>query len=426
MWGIKREVKVKTRSVRNEKGLALLSALTAIMLLTFVAIEVSYDTNVEYLLAAQQVNRVKAYEAARAGLEISLLRIHIYKTAMASFGSQLGASAAMLDPIWQFPFSWPPVLPDNISTVDKSQLKKLVSESQLQSQYMVTIESEGSKIDINDLGSELEGLRLATRRQLEVLFQSQIQNNRDFSRRFSSFNFTELINNIQDWIDPDSESLNGGPESALYPGADSQFVPPNQPFKTLSELQMVAGMTDEFFNLLAPRITVYGVKGVNVNYSSREVLMSLDPTMTEEAVKNIMKRRDNLQEGGPFRDANDFFGFAQGFGVDVRRIQQNGVPLYFAPEMNFRIKATGQFANVTREIEVVTYDYQNLIPRYNQMFMEEWERQQSGQVNPQGQTPITNPTQPTQGQAGQGPGAAQGPQISPPQGRPTIVYWKET
>lgn len=411
---------------KNERGLALLSALTAIMILTFVAIEISYESNVEYLLAAQQVNRVKAYEAARAGLEISLLRIHIYKTAMASFGSQLGASASMLDPIWQFPFSWPPVLPDEISVVDKDQVKSLVAESLLQAQYLVTIESEGSKIDINDLGSELEGLRLATRRQLETLFQAQIQNNESFSRSYASFNFTELINNIQDWIDVDTESLNGGAESAFYPDADNQFVPPNQPFKTLSELQMVKGMTDEFFQLLAPRLTVYGVKGVNINYSSKEVLMSLDPSMTEEAVQNIMKRRDNLQEGGPFRDENDFFSFAQGFGVDVRRIQNNGVPLYFTPEMNFRIKATGQFANVTREIEVVTYDYQNLISRYNEMYLEEWQRQQSGQ---QGQPLDNNPPPPPatgQNPTGQGPATNQGPKISPPQGRPTIVYWKET
>ncbi|MCB0411551.1 MAG: hypothetical protein KDD22_03445, partial [Bdellovibrionales bacterium] len=97
-----------TRPLKNNRGMALLMALMAVMLMTFIAMEVSYDTNVEYLIASQQVNRLKAYYAARAGVEISLLRIVIYKQIMATWGPSLGENKTLLDPVWSMPFMWPP------------------------------------------------------------------------------------------------------------------------------------------------------------------------------------------------------------------------------------------------------------------------------------------------------------------------------
>src|ERR1035437_6935027 len=64
--------------LKSEKGVALLIALFAMTLMTFIAVEVSYDTSVDYVVAAQQVNRVRAYYAAKSGIEISLLRIMLY------------------------------------------------------------------------------------------------------------------------------------------------------------------------------------------------------------------------------------------------------------------------------------------------------------------------------------------------------------
>ena len=79
-------------------------ALFAMTLMTFIAVEVTYDTSVDYVVAAQQVSRIKAYYAAKSGIEMSLLRIMLYKQAMATLGDTLGANKSMLDPIWNFPF----------------------------------------------------------------------------------------------------------------------------------------------------------------------------------------------------------------------------------------------------------------------------------------------------------------------------------
>src|SRR5437016_2704640 len=85
--------------LRNQRGVAILIALVAMTLLTFIALEVSYDTSVDYVVAAQQVNRIKAYYAAKSAMEISLLRVMLYKQAMATIGDSI-PNKSMLDPVW--------------------------------------------------------------------------------------------------------------------------------------------------------------------------------------------------------------------------------------------------------------------------------------------------------------------------------------
>ena len=48
-------------------------------------------------------------------------------------------------------------------------------------------------------------------------------------------------------------------------------------------------MKDEFYDLLEPRVTIYGMKGINPNLANKEVLKSLDPGMTDEAIAAIAR-----------------------------------------------------------------------------------------------------------------------------------------
>ncbi|MGE0762064.1 MAG: general secretion pathway protein GspK [Bdellovibrionales bacterium] len=420
---IKNRMPSPFRILRQRRGVAILVALFAIMLLIFVATEVSYDTSVEYIVARQQVNRLKAYYAARAGTEISLLRILIYKKAVAAVTSSLGDNAkqqmAMLDPVWQMPFTWPPVLPDTVTGVDRSNIEDIVKESTLDAQYLATIESEGGKIDINDLGSISKPLREATKAQILKIFISETDNNDDFRQKYRDFRFEELVNNMIDWVDDDSESLNGGGERDKY-DVRSDFIPPNAPFKTFKELNMVAMMNEDFYNLLINRVTIFGTKGINVNYAPREVLAALDPSMREDALNAILKRRSDPNEGGPFQNEEDFFTFASRQNVNTQAIQKSGVPLLFGTEYNFRIRSTGRYSNVNREITSITFDLENLRDRYLGLLDKEAENKNNngGASSATGNTgAVTTPS---------GPAAAEKPKIVAPKGRPTVVYWDET
>lgn len=415
-------------AIKRQSGVALLIALFAMTLMTFIAVEVSYDTSVDYVVAAQQVNRLRAYYAAKSGIEISLLRLMLYKQVMSTVGASLGPNKSMLDPIWNFPFMWPPTLAGTgkATEVDKDILKEAVDESLMQGvSYATTITPEGGKIDINDLGSDIEALKKAMIQRVLKIFQSEMEHNEDFKRKYSNVRFEEVVNNIADYIDEDKESLNGGDETAGYRDLEDHDIqmPPNRPLRTLDELHQVALMKDDFYNLLKDKVTVFGTKGININYSNKEILMTIDPSMTNEAVDKIIARRNDMKLGGPFKDNKDLFGYIQPYGVDVKAIEDSKIPLLYDMEFNFRVTSTGLSANVKREITAVVYDYQNLTPRFAQMLEEQWKKNHPDPGNVGNQT--TSGAAPAAGNQQQQQGAGQNQQIQFTKGRPTVVYWEE-
>ncbi len=393
-------------------------ATACIMMISYFALELSYDSNVEYEVNSKSLNRLKSYYAAKSAVQLSLLRIKIYQQAQSKFGQQLGGNSAMLDQIWQFPFAWPLPLPPDLNAVDKDSFSTLTKESIMDASYIVTIEDEGSKIDLNDLVSSSKSLRETAQKQLLAIFQQKMKEDEAFGREFANFRFDELINSIADWMSAKSQSANGGDKRQAYQqlNADSQTTeyPPNRAFRTLGELHMVPGMTDKIFNLLEPRITIYGMKGINPNLASKEVLLTLDAGMTEEAVSEVLKRRGDPQEGGPFKSEDDFWQFVEGKGV---RVESNPRPsLIFDPIMNFRIRANGEFAGSSREITAIVMDLNKTAAKIKSITDKE----------KQGPGAAANPGKPPGGAApGANPPGAKTQQAPIPKGPPRVVYWNE-
>lgn len=400
--------------LKSQKGMALLLALFFMMIMMFISQELSYDTNVDYAVAANQVKRIEAFYAAKAGIELSLLRINFYKQAMAQLGDnpEIGKK---LEIIWSLPFSWPPSMAGaKVTEVDKSMMKEVVEDSLMKAQYMATISPEGGKIDINDLGSDIPKFKKNMIQQLENVFKAELEHNEEFSEKYRGYNFLELVNNIADYIDEDSEGLNGGDESAGYSDINEPglTLPPNRPLRTVDELHQVAGMKDDFYNVLAPRVTVFGTKGINVNYAPKEVVLALDESMTDEAADKVIARRNSNKAGeGPFKDENDFYNFIQGFGANVAAMKERNIPLLFGTELNFRVISTGLVPSpknpVKRQITAVTYDYENLTKSLAKKLDE-----RDNENNPPPDPP-------------KDPGKDNQKKIKPPKGRPPVVYWEE-
>jgi general secretion pathway protein K len=352
------------RHLQNQKGSAILFSVFFMSLLMFIALEISKDTVVEYQGSLNTVKRVQAYYAAKACTELSLLRIKTYQQATRSLGSAQSGQpqmidTSMLDIIWQFPLSWPLALPtdNDMSMANQDEIKKANTQSTFKHRFSSQISSESGKIDINDLASPSKVIREKTRVQILDIFQAKIREQGDFSKKYYNFRFEDLLNHVTDWIDADKNSLMGGDEGSHYRDMQSLYIPPNQPFKTVDELHMVKMMEDELYEVLAPNITVFGGKGINVNYADKTMLMALDTGITEQVVTEIMKRRNDINLGGPFKDEKDFFGFIGGFGVNTTNFNKDKIPLYFDPEINFRISCIGNVGNLNREITSIVFDF---------------------------------------------------------------------
>ena len=375
-------MKTKTRSAyffnkKNERGAAILIALFTVTFVIFLAGEISKQSFIEYFSSANAVKKVQAHHAAQACLRLSLLRIKGYQQASFALGSVI-PDPGLLDKIWNFPLSWPPMIPKEASEFDNSTLTKTIGTSLFKHQFLSSISSEGGKIDINDLGSPSEGLRNKTKTQLLQRLQARVLNEEDlFARRYSDFSFEELVNNIADWIDSDQESLNGGGESAYYSDLGNLFIPPNRPFKTMEELHMVSDMTDDIYEILKKEITLYGIKGINLNQAGKDVLLSLfseyDPQLASEIVKGIMDQRKNPSLGGPFKNEKEFMNFLSNY-IDVGTFnnEEKKIPLFFGKETNFLISCTGISGKMTREIQAVVYDPNTITKRLQSILIEDW------------------------------------------------------
>lgn len=416
-------------SSRNQKGIAIILAVFCTVLIVYLVNEVTYETNVEYLIHAQSVNRLKAYYAARSGVELSLLRIKIYKKVQKQFGKNLGSQAGLLNMIWSFPLSWPPVLPEEVSGVEKEVVQDKVQDSLLDATFTTTILDEGSKIDLNDLASPSKTIREATKNQLLRVFNNKIENDRDWARDHADLQPSVLVNNIIDWVDEDTQSLNSGGERDFYPKLPSTITtpfPPNRGFRTLEELRLVAGMTNDYFELLAPQVTVYGAKAINPNSASRDVIKSLDPSITDEVVTAFLKRREDPSQGGHFKKADEFWDYLNSQGARVPQETQQNVPLTFEAVLNFRIRSVGEYKGSIREIEAVVMDIEASAAVVAEKIKKENQANAggaggAGATQPQIDPLTGRPVQQQQQQAGAGSNNNQ----TPSKGPPRVVYWFE-
>ncbi|MGZ5279284.1 MAG: general secretion pathway protein GspK [Pseudobdellovibrionaceae bacterium] len=346
---------------KNQKGVALLIAVFTVVIITYLVSEILYDTNVEYIVNSQAVNRLKAYYAAKSGLQISLLRIKIYNKVQKQVGGQLPeAQKKLLEMIWQFPLSWPPMIPEEASGVDKDMIKDKVKESAMDAVYVTSISDEGSKIDLNDLGSPSKGLREITKKLLMQIFENRMKNDEAWARTSEGIEYEKVINNMIDWVDGDSVGSSGSDERSPYGNITTEKpYPPNRSFRTVDEIRMVAGMTDDIFDMLRDRVTVYGTRAINPNHATGEVLKALDVSLNDEVITKILTRR-NDPDKGPFKDEKDFWGFVNAEGGNVSEEAQKAIPLVFTQVTNFRIRSTGEFGGANREIEAVVFDFSNV------------------------------------------------------------------
>jgi general secretion pathway protein K len=394
-----------------------LISITMVFIISFLAVEVSRETKIEYIVTSQEFQRIRAYYAAKSGVELSLLRIRVYQRVMDMLGDKADDMSAMLDKVWQFPFVWPPVYPDSLAQVDKNMIKDSVKDSLMgDASYRTEISAESSKIDLNDLASPSESLAEHTRQQLIKLIQNRFDSDDDFAQAYRGLEAEELVNNIADWVDKDGDGRNQGDETSPYSDLQIEGIPPNRPFRTLEELRMVDGIDDQLFDLLKNRVTVYGLKGVNVNFADKEILMSIDEIITEEVADDILTRR-NDPEIGPFKSKEDFISYLKDeWNLDTENLEkEEAIPIYVEPEYNFRITSIGAFGKTMRKITAIVYDIDEAQDRLAAMITTTTTSSTTTTSQKPGQTQTTTTTSSTSSTT----------RKRDRTGRPNVIYWHE-
>ena len=379
---------------RRQKGMAVIMVLSALLFTVLIIQQTVFETQVEHASSAKELHDLQAYYAAKAGLEIGLLRLRTYnKLVRLQKGMGGGALDAYMSMIWRLPFEWPP------------PLLKLKSKPFMKAKYTTHIMPTAGRLDLNDLHSPSPELTVWTWDQLFNLFkatgeEAYLKNNEKSlgSRRIDPVpeaEIRQIINNIRDWIDEDNQQFDisltrrgggsspGLPETARY--SAEQLPPANRFFVNKEELRLVSGITDEIYNRLSPYITVYGEKGLNINHMDSLLLRSLG--MDDETAQTIVQDTSKLINPLVF-SKNSFFTFLSKMGmrdwVDYQtkpgglfemadrfektetasfRKKIKGKPklaradfLLFNPPHNFKIVSTGQAGRSRKTITAVYMD----------------------------------------------------------------------
>ena len=159
----------------------------------------------------------------------------------------------------------------------------------------------------------------------------------------------ELIGNIKDWVDPDSErsGIWGGDEDALYDNYEPRYRSKNGRFDTVEELRMVHGVTDEVWALFGEGLSVHTQNfKVNINSSSPEMIRALiraysDPAIVpmqliDTKIPELMAERIFI----PYARPTDFISRVQAKGITLR--DTNRLKSVISTDSKvFRLSSTG-------------------------------------------------------------------------------------
>ena len=85
-----------------------------------------------------------------------------------------------------------------------------------------------------------------------------------------------ILQGVQDWLDADQEPRDFGAEDDFYFDRVPSYRTGNNVMQSVSELRMVAYMTPEIFDAVAPFLTVWSTGSINIQTAPREILRTIN------------------------------------------------------------------------------------------------------------------------------------------------------
>jgi len=286
----------------SQKGMALILVLGAITVMTAMAVEFAYNTNINYHLARNELDRLKAEYLAKSAyrfMQIELKFDRLFRQVVQSqnLGQFLGGSAN-LPLCQQFPMTTSLIRAVFLSGEGAADLppefKKMVSINQ-QSEAAEFLKFEGdfdaecidestkinlnSFADLNPLQRVEEGYNAYDQYKL---FLMKFLGNEDYKDAFEKVNVkvADVVRNIGDWVDSNEQinelqGVEAGPEMVLYDRLAVGYPVKNGKLTTLEEAFLIDGVADDWFVPLEKYFTVYGDGTVNVCNADDAVIQSV-------------------------------------------------------------------------------------------------------------------------------------------------------
>ena len=168
----------------------------------------------------------------------------------------------------------------------------------------------------------------------------------------------EIAVAVVDWIDAPEEGRGDGPamnssfgaEDSDYQLLDPPYRAANQPFNDIGELLLVKGFGQKELNILSPFITALpagenGISKINVNTSPVEVLRTLSPSMLNQDFQSIIAARVE----SPFKETSEFMQILA--PLDSQEEDQTVQNMITVESAFFNVHSDGQFGRILFRLE---------------------------------------------------------------------------
>lgn len=378
---------VKPSPRGNQKGVAMMMAIMAMAILSIIAGDMMYQYAVYSRVVYNNLNQLQAEQLAKAALRIAKLQVHGAQqlgNAIEKLG--LPVSPEIADQIWQTPFILPPPVPPGANLITKQAIEKLKDELNLPGTISISISGESQKLNLNSLvwknpepekkkkeeedkkkkkkdpNEDLDGDGIPDAQQnpeepqnpeeenqnkekedpikvqrqiltdtIDQMIANELERNEAFRESARNLTGEEVVKNILGWIDPKAETLgNGQNRDEFYATMEPKISPKLAPLFSLSELRFVKDFDEHLMRLFENNFTTLITHGININKINAQVLRSIVPSMTEEEAEEIIKRRDDPDEGAKFKTVDEFFqllSLTGDYGNIKTEMEQRGIVL---------------------------------------------------------------------------------------------------
>jgi general secretion pathway protein K len=366
----------RARRRRNERGIALIMVLGAIVVLAIMLAEFQEDTTSELVAARADAESVQAEYYARSAINLSRLLIStepaIRQTITPLF-AMMKATPPQL-PVWDFSDRLLGAFNDDDGAQDFASLGGLdmtqAKNTGLQGgKFEIVIVDEDAKINLNmGASNDIAHIRLAKELMSQML---PLQYNPIFEHKDERGNYHDrltICSALIDWADVDEQifscdftnqqATSSGVEDAWYQLLpDHPYRRKNAPYDSLEELHVVRGISDEFWATFVDpdpskpkkrQWTVWGQGTVNVNSANAATLLAIvcsgapqaelcnDPLQMNMFLTGVMMAQ-SITLGAPlFGKPADFINTMKGSGQLGPMLTALGMkPVKFQSESEF-------------------------------------------------------------------------------------------
>lgn len=366
--------------LKNQKGVALIMIMTAIIFLLAIYSEFTFESKISRIKTTNILDKSQAKLMAESGLQLAMTRLKLYVEAhnkvQGNENAKNTVSPQLLNQLWEVPFMYPIPIPPNAPATFKNTVASFEKESILEGEMRVSIQSISNRINLNQLrmsyltfNPETDTEKISTPLDisetaihdnvsvdqslyymLRTLITRKSDTDEAFSEKYSRVNYQELISNLKYYIS-DQGILAQDPFAAQASSSFQQnnITPKYAPLSSSSEIYTIPGWDDELVDLIKNEFSFYPTNQIDLNKISGNMLKLLFPNLMEDDIEEFFNYKNDPQRPRNFNTTEDlkqyFVNTARNlteeyFNQRIEMFTKQGITFSSNPNL-FRIVAEG-------------------------------------------------------------------------------------